>query len=248
MSMKKQRRHKIEKRVNEQNSVGRCIEADKTVGRRAVQYARIRRISVSFTLFMLVLMFMTGWQPAQSQDASPPPAEMAPTPCTLEPIVVPTMPAEIPGYTELDPATQLHVTGTAKEIDLESYQLEVTGKVNHPLKLSYDDLRCLPKIEARPTLTCPGFFKDIATWAGASLKEVLELAGVQADARSIRLIGADGYSSPVSLADALSEKNFLAYEWEGEPVPILHGFPVRAVFQELEGNKWVKWLIKIEVY
>jgi DMSO/TMAO reductase YedYZ molybdopterin-dependent catalytic subunit len=50
------------------------------------------------------------------------------------------------------------------------------------------------------------------------------------------------------LEDARDESNFLAYEWEGEPVPVLHGFPVRAVFPALNGNKWVKWLIEIEVY
>ena len=32
-----------------------------------------------------------------------------------------------------------------------------------------------------------------------------------------------------------------------EPLPILHGFPVRTVFPALEGNKWVKWLVEIEV-
>ena len=40
---------------------------------------------------------------------------------------------------------------------------------------------------------------------------------------------------------------FLAYELRGEPVPILHGFPVRAAFPGLPGFYWVKWLVKIEV-
>jgi DMSO/TMAO reductase YedYZ molybdopterin-dependent catalytic subunit len=58
----------------------------------------------------------------------------------------------------------------------------------------------------------------------------------------------DGYSTPVPLSEALSEQNYLAYELEGKPVPILHGFPIRAVFPELQGNKWAKWLVEIEVY
>jgi DMSO/TMAO reductase YedYZ molybdopterin-dependent catalytic subunit len=193
-----------------------------------------------------MLLFMISPHVALSQEASPP-AETT-SPCKLSPIVVPTLPEKIPGYTELDPDTQLHVTGTAQEIDLESYRLEVTGAVDQPLTLKYDDLRCMPKIEARPTLICPGFFQDIATWAGVPLKYVLELAGVQEGATRIRLISADKYSSSVSLEEAFSDKNFLAYEWEGEPIPILHGFPVRAIFPELLGNNWAKWLIKIEVY
>ena len=76
-----------------------------------------------------MLLFIIGPQAALSQQESPPAETMSP--CTLSPIVVPTLPEKIPGYTELDPETQLHVTGTAQVIDLESYRLEITGKVNH---------------------------------------------------------------------------------------------------------------------
>jgi DMSO/TMAO reductase YedYZ molybdopterin-dependent catalytic subunit len=167
--------------------------------------------------------------------------------CDLEPVVVPTRPAETPGYTELDPATGLHMTGTVQEIDLESYRLEVTGRVDHPLSLTYDDLRCLPRVETAATLKCPGFFVDKATWAGTPIREVLALAGVQEGATSLSLVSADGYSRQVPISEELSETGFLAYEWEGEPLPILHGFPVRVVLPEASGGSWVKWLVAIEV-
>jgi DMSO/TMAO reductase YedYZ molybdopterin-dependent catalytic subunit len=70
---------------------------------------------------------------------------------------------------------------------------------------------------------------------------------VREDADGLRLIGADGYGSFVRLEETSGDNNILAYEWEGEPLPILHGFPVRAVFPELNGNRWVKWLIEIRV-
>jgi DMSO/TMAO reductase YedYZ molybdopterin-dependent catalytic subunit len=76
----------------------------------------------------------------------------------------------------------------------------------------------------------------------------LELAGVAEDATGIKLVGADGYWASVPMDMALSESSFLAYEWEGEPLPVLHGFPLRAAFPSLPGNKWVKWLVRIEVY
>ena len=168
-------------------------------------------------------------------------------PCSLSPITVPELPEKIPGYTELDPETGLHVTGTAQRIDLESYVLEITGKVTRPLSLKYDDLRCLPRITSRPTLTCPGFFEDTATWSGASLLQVLKLAGAREAATHIRLVSADGYAALVEMKEALSGENYLAYEWEGKPIPVLHGFPVRAVFPGSNGNRWVKWLVRIEV-
>ena len=105
----------------------------------------------------------------------------------------------------------------------------------------------MPRIQTSDVLICPGYFEDEATWAGTSLEYVLELAGLQAGAASISLVGADGYSAFLTLQQARSGNNYLAYEWEGKPIPILHGFPVRAVFPSLQGNKWVKWLVEIKV-
>jgi DMSO/TMAO reductase YedYZ molybdopterin-dependent catalytic subunit len=139
------------------------------------------------------------------------------------------------------------MTGTPQEIDLASYRLKVSGKVDRPLSLTYDDLRCMPRIQSRDVLVCPGFFEDEATWAGASLEYVLELAGPQVGATSISLVGADGYSAGLTLQQAHSGNYYLAYEWEGKPIPILHGFPVRAVFPSLQGSQWVKWLVEIIV-
>jgi DMSO/TMAO reductase YedYZ molybdopterin-dependent catalytic subunit len=166
--------------------------------------------------------------------------------CKLTPVVAPTT-APDPGYTALDPTTGLHMTGSAKTIDLASYRLQVTGLVDHPLSLSYDDLRCLPKVTASPPLICPGYFEDMAAWSGVPLKYVLELAGVQSGAKEIAMVSADKYENRTEIGDALMEENFLAYEWNGEPLPVLHGFPLRAVFPSMQGNKWVKWLLEIRV-
>jgi DMSO/TMAO reductase YedYZ molybdopterin-dependent catalytic subunit len=51
----------------------------------------------------------------------------------------------------------------------------------------------------------------------------------------------------VTLAEARSGYALLAYEWEGKALPVLHGYPVRAVFPGLPGTKWVKWLVAIQV-
>ena len=184
---------------------------------------------------------------ATSSELSPETAVLPPSPCAPPAIVPPTPPAEIPGYTQLDPATGLHMTGTVQRLDLTTYRLKVTGKVDRPLDLTYDDLRCMPKVERRCTLVCPGFFTDEATWAGVPLAHVLGLAGVQEGASRIRLVSADGYSTTVNLEEVLAEEGFLAYEWEGEPVPVLHGFPLRAVFPGHPGSLWVKWLVEIRV-
>ena len=166
--------------------------------------------------------------------------------CALTPISVPTM-APNPGYTELDESTGLHVTGGAVKVDLATYRLQVTGLVEAPLGLSLDDLRCLPKVTAKPALVCQGYFVDITTWSGVPINSILQLAGASNGARRIVLVSADGYETLVNIETAKNPENFLAYEWEGQPLPILHGFPLRAVFPTLDGNKWAKWLVEIRV-
>jgi DMSO/TMAO reductase YedYZ molybdopterin-dependent catalytic subunit len=165
----------------------------------------------------------------------------------LKPVTAPTLPATIPEYAEVDPATGLHMTGTPTVIDLNTYRLKVGGKVDHPLELTYDELRSMEKVTASPTLVCPGLFEDVAAWSGAPLMAVLDKAGVQAGAKDIQMKDADGYAVYVPLQEALRPENFLAYELSEEPLPVLHGFPLRAVLPGQSGNRWVKWLLEIDV-
>ena len=183
----------------------------------------------------------SGGNSGATNTSSPSPTD------DLKPIVVPTLPAEIPAYGAVDPATGLHVTGTPKVIDLTSYRLKVDGKVTRPLSLSYDDIRRLPKVTATPDLVCAGAFIDTTTWSGVPLKTILEMAGLQPDAKQIRMNAADDYSFVLSLSNALEPENFLAYEWNGQPLPVLHGFPLRAVIPGQNGDAWVKWLLEIVV-
>jgi DMSO/TMAO reductase YedYZ molybdopterin-dependent catalytic subunit len=195
----------------------------------------------------------TAQAPVTVEETPSPPA---PTPtaaaaglldsCGLLPVVAPT-PAPDPGYTKLDPTTGLHMTGKVQLLDLDSYRLKVQGLVDRPLALTYDQIRCLPRVEAAPDLICPGAFIDHGRWAGTPVAEILALAGVQEGGSEVQFVSADGYSKSLSLQTALEPANFLAYEWNGEPLPRLHGFPLRLVVPEAMGNQWVKWVVEINV-
>jgi len=170
------------------------------------------------------------------------------SPCDAAPVAVPTRPAEIPRYAQLDEATGLHVTGIVPEsIDLESWRLTVGGAVSHPISLTYDELRCMARIEAVPRLVCPGFFEDVALWAGVPLRDLLEAAGAPASGVRVRLYGADDYDQLIPIETAMAPTAMVAYEWEGEPLPYIHGFPARIVLPGSTGSLWVKWLYRIEV-
>jgi DMSO/TMAO reductase YedYZ molybdopterin-dependent catalytic subunit len=166
--------------------------------------------------------------------------------CGLAPVAAPTAAAD-PGGNELDPSTGLHMTGHPLTIAAAGYRLKVSGLVGHPLSLSLEELRCMPKVTVRENLVCPGYFLDIATWSGVPMRYILELAGTTSAAKVITLVAADGYKIQVRVEDGLGDRVILAYEWNGEPLPILHGFPVRAVFPSMYGSKWIKWLVEIKL-
>ncbi len=197
----------------------------------------LKSVIVLLALVLLASALLLGCSANQTDEQS----------AVLEGFVVPTMPAQIPGYLEVDPDTGLHMTGTPTVIDFDSYRLKVTGKVNKELNLTYAELLLMEKMSATPVLECPRSFVDTFTWSGVSLQTILEMAEVQPDALRVVMKGADGYMSSQSLKEALNPQNFLAYEFEGQTLPVLTGFPLRAVLPGQAGNRWVKWLIEIEI-
>ena len=161
--------------------------------------------------------------------------------------VIPPTPIPYPGYTEREPSTGLHVTAPPHVIELATYRLAVKGMVANELSLTYDELRCLPKIAAYTRIECPGFFVDWSNLAGASLASVVALAGPLEGAKLVGFTGVDGRTNAVTLTDVQASKYFLAYEWEGEPLPVSHGFPVRAVLTDNAGGYFIKWLQEINI-
>jgi DMSO/TMAO reductase YedYZ molybdopterin-dependent catalytic subunit len=167
--------------------------------------------------------------------------------CQLDPVSQPLWPTDDLQANALDPESGLHVTGRPQPIDLATYRLKVTGLVNNPLSLTYDELRCLPKVTDSPELICPGVFIDEATWTGVPIKDILELAVVQPGATKLVLVSADGYEVNLSLETAMAGQNFLAYEVNGKTLPVRHGFPLRAVLPSMWGSYWLKWLVEIQI-
>jgi len=185
--------------------------------------------------------------PADAVEPTPLTTSTVPTrTCTLEPVVRPT-PIPYPGYTQMEPSTGLHVTGPAQEVDPLAYRLKVIGRVDQPLSLTYDELRCLPITQAHTWLTCPGFFTDEADLAGFTFAELFAIARPQAQATRVRLTSVEGYTVLFGLDEVLVPGVFLAHRWKDEPLPPSHGFPLRAVFPRKSGANWVKWVMQIEL-
>jgi DMSO/TMAO reductase YedYZ molybdopterin-dependent catalytic subunit len=142
----------------------------------------------------------------------------------------------------------LHVTGNPVEVDIDEYRLEVSGEVDNPLSLTFDEIKEMESKRIFAVLDCPGFFADEGYWTGVELKSLLELAGVHEDAFRISFVSIDGYTGTLSLEDIMENEGILvAYHFQDKEFPEVHGYPLRIVAKGVTGNVWVKWLAEIKV-
>jgi sulfoxide reductase catalytic subunit YedY len=139
---------------------------------------------------------------------------------------------------------------TNHPVDVKTWQLEVSGLLERPLKLSYQQILQLPAIERDVLLICPGVFSYNARWKGISVTSILEMANVRPGANHVSFSGPLGRfkkEEKFPLADIMTDKVFLAYRVNGEDLPLKHGFPLRVVAEGYYGSDWVKYVHKMAV-
>lgn len=157
------------------------------------------------------------------------------------------------------------------QLDAATWALKVGGEVNSPLSLSIDEIKKLPAATVTVTLECAGngraFFEpavagiqwekgavSTARFTGARLSEVLKRAGVKTTGKNVELHAADrplgtmpAFVRQVPMLKAMHPDTILAYAMNGEAIPAVHGFPLRAIVPGWEGAYSVKWLNALNV-
>jgi hypothetical protein len=94
-----------------------------------------------------------------------------------------------------------------------------------------------------------------ARWAGVSVAKLLSAAGVRRNARQVTFDGLDegplasvpDFVKSLDLEHALLPEVMVAYSMNGEPVPVLNGFPARLIVPGWYATYWVKALHRITV-
>jgi len=166
-----------------------------------------------------------------------------------------------------------HLSGIPTSVELRTFRLEVSGLVQKPLSLSLDDVKSkFEPVSVVAFSQCAGnsrsFFRPMvpggqwthgamgnAQWKGVRLKEVLDAAGVRAGATEVYLGGLDApplkatppFEKSLSIDHARDGEVMIAYEMNGDPLPMLNGFPIRLVVPGWYATYWVKSLSSITV-
>jgi len=147
----------------------------------------------------------------------------------------------------ITPIDKLHPTGSPQTVDIEQYRLTVTGLVENPQELTYNELLSLPSVTKTVLLICIDTFVDNAEWTGVPVSELLAQAGVKDGATAVAFTSLDGYEETVALNVLEQSGAFLAYRVNGETLPAEHGYPIQLVVPGKYGNIWVKWIKGIEI-
>jgi sulfoxide reductase catalytic subunit YedY len=140
-----------------------------------------------------------------------------------------------------------------RDDDFRAYRLKVHGLVENPVELSLEQIKAMRKQEQITLHHCIQGWSGIAEWGGLPFGELIELVRPKPEAEWVMFYsfaagGEDGdrYYDSHSIHDLRHRQSLLAYEMNGERLPILHGRPLRLRVENQLGFKHVKWISEIE--
>jgi DMSO/TMAO reductase YedYZ molybdopterin-dependent catalytic subunit len=144
--------------------------------------------------------------------------------------------------------------GEQPEVPLATWKLEITGLVENPYTLTWDQFLALPQTEDVSDFHCVTTWSRFDNrWNGVRFATIAEHAVPKPEAKFVLCTGYDfmpgsyiPYTVNVPLARALDEDVLLVHTWEGKPLPREHGGPCRMIMPKLYAWKGAKWIRKIE--
>ncbi len=155
------------------------------------------------------------------------------------------------------PNTHFYRIDTALSVPLiepTDWKLRIHGMVERELTLTFQDLLERVPVHKWVTLCCVsnevgGDLIGNALWSGVLLKDVLAQVRPSADADAVLATSKDGWTCGTPLSAMTDDRQaMLAYEMNGQPLPVEHGFPVRVVVPGLYGYvSATKWVVDMEV-
>ncbi|BDZ68403.1 molybdopterin-dependent oxidoreductase [Methanobacterium ferruginis] len=132
-------------------------------------------------------------------------------------------------------------------VDINSYQLEVTGLVVNPKNYTYDQVKDFQSYQKVVKLDCVEGWSVNILWQGVLVKDILSSVQPLPQANTVIFYAVDGYSTSFPLEYLQSNQIIMAYKMNNATLPPERGFPFQLVAESKWGYKWIKWINKIEV-
>lgn len=130
--------------------------------------------------------------------------------------------------------------GLKTPIDVEQWRLRIEGAAQ-PVALTIDDIKALPRREMITELRCIEGWSIIVKWTGARLADLVAKFPPVEKPQYIAMETPDrGYYVGLDIESALHPQTLLAYEINDEPLPQLHGAPLRLAIPVKYGIKNIK--------
>jgi len=136
--------------------------------------------------------------------------------------------------------------------NFKDYKLKIGGLVENPMELSLAELKDLGKEQNITMHHCIQGWSGIAEWGGIPISKIVEMVKPHPSVTIIAFYsfgeGLYGglYYDTNTLDNCLKPQSILAWEMNYEPLPLVHGAPIRLRVENQLGYKMVKWISSIE--
>lgn len=130
----------------------------------------------------------------------------------------------------------------------EEWTMTVDGLVGSPQTWSWAQMQALPGSTYAGDIHCvTTWSKFDTTFAGVSVDTLLELAAPLPDASHVMAHSTTGYTTNLPLPDVTGGRAWVVWEYDGRPLPVDHGGPVRLLVPHLYFWKSAKWVTRLEL-
>lgn len=137
--------------------------------------------------------------------------------------------------------------GVQPNIPKDKWRLFVDGQVENPLTWSWDDLSAQPAFEDVSDIHCvTAWSRYDNRWQGVSAAHLLSVVRPKPAVTHVVCHAYDTYTTNLPLEIFALPDVLLAHSWEGKPITLEHGGPLRVVVPRLYFWKSAKWIKRIE--
>ena len=152
-----------------------------------------------------------------------------------------------PGQYLTDKWPVLHA-GDVPKVDLGAWDFTVSGEVEQPLTLTFEQLRALPATDVTTDIHCVTRWSRFdARFKGVHWRELAALCAPKPSARFVIAHAEQGFTTNVPLAALEDEQALIVYEADGAPLTPDHGWPLRLFIPTKYFWKSAKWLRGLEL-